>query len=147
MRIRALSLVDITKTGKHKNNSKDDKAIFQNANYLTFQNCIMLRSNIISDTIPKIETMNVVNTTFGTSYSGEHKVWNMIFDTERDEATTLDLLREDIDLVPIIPSLDETIKINNDVFRTSDPEYNNVLFINLGDDVKTVDNQDTPENK
>ena len=88
MRIQALSLVDITKTGKHKNNSKDDKAIFQNANYLTFQNCIMLRSNIISDTTPKVETMNVVNTTFGTSYSGEHKVWNMIFDTERDEATS-----------------------------------------------------------
>ena len=46
MRFKILSLVDITKTGLHKNNSKDEKAISQNANYLTFENCLQFRSNI-----------------------------------------------------------------------------------------------------
>ena len=88
MRFKILSLVDITKTGLHKNNSKDEKAISQNANYLTFENCLQFRSNIEPIDNPKLEKMNLANTNFGENYTGEHNVWSMEF-TMEDRADPL----------------------------------------------------------
>ena len=37
-------------------------------------------------------------------------------------------LINDFDLVPVIPGLDETIVINNNVFRTTDKKATNIIF-------------------
>ena len=47
MRFKALSLIDITKTGVSRNKeAEDQKAVAQFANYMTDENCLQLRSNI-----------------------------------------------------------------------------------------------------
>mgnify|MGYP003327884045 CR=1 FL=1 len=56
MRFKVLSLLDITKTGAHKNKVQDnDKSEAQFANYMTFENCLQLRTNINIVTPPKLE--------------------------------------------------------------------------------------------
>ena len=149
MRIKVLSLVDVTKTGLHKNNSNNEKAIAQHANYLTFENCLQLRTNIVPGDAPKVEKINLANTNFGKNYSGNHNVWSMEFAIE-DRADPLpvneiiDFIKEDIDLVPIINSLDETIGLTNSMFRTLDPETNNIIVVETNN---TVDNDGNLDNK
>ena len=47
MKFRALSLLDITKTGVSRNKLADDqKRVAQFANYMTVENCLQLRTNI-----------------------------------------------------------------------------------------------------
>ncbi len=138
MRFKILSLIDITKTGSHKNNSKDEKAISQHANYLTFENCLQFRTNIVPESAPKLEKINLANTNFGENYTGEHNVWSMEF-TMEDRADPLPIseiighLKEDIDLVPIINSLDETISLTNSIFRAQDPKTNNIIIVESAD--------------
>ncbi len=140
MRFKILSLVDITKTGLHKNNSKDEKAISQNANYLTFENCLQFRSNIEPIDNPKLKKVNLANTNFGENYTGEHNVWSMEF-TMEDRADPLPVseiighLKEDIDLVPIINALDETISLTNSMFRTQDLKTNNIIIVEKDDNL------------
>ena len=60
MRFKVLSLLDITKTGAHKNKVQDnDKSVAQFANYMTFENCLQLRTNINIITPPKVEKMEI----------------------------------------------------------------------------------------
>ena len=49
---------------------------------------------------------------------------------------SVDFLKDDFDLVPIIAGLSESITINNNAFRTKDDSNRNIIF-------KLVDN--TPE--
>ena len=61
MRFKVLSLLDITKTGAHKNKVQDnDKSVAQFANYMTFENCLQLRTNINIITPPKVEKMDII---------------------------------------------------------------------------------------
>ena len=54
MKFRALSLLDITKTGVSRNKEVDDqKRVAQFANYMTVENCLQLRSNIKILSVPK----------------------------------------------------------------------------------------------
>ena len=60
MRFKALSLIDITKTGVSRNKeAEDQKAVAQFANYMTVENCLQLRSNIKILTGPKSKKMDI----------------------------------------------------------------------------------------
>lgn len=130
MRFKVLSLLDITKTSK----SQDEKLQAQFANYMTFENCLLLRSNIQIISGPTMEKMDITNLQFGDSYQGEHSVWSVVFEPEFPDAVNTDTFKQDFDLIPMLTGLNETIKIKTGVYRTTDPDYTNLLFI------KQIDN-------
>jgi len=128
--MKVYSLIDITQTNQRRNNSSDQTAIGQQANWMTFMQTMMLRINVVC------ETPNVVERTqaelkelgFGSTYTGKHKVWEV--DCKTDEYQyfpPIESLEEDFNFVPVIGHLNETIKINNNVFRIT-PEARNIIF-------------------
>ena len=136
MRFKALSLIDITKTGVSRNkDAEDQKAVAQFANYMTVENCLQLRSNIKILTAPKGKIMDISNLKFGDNYRGEQMVWEFTFEPETPEAISVKTLNEDFNLIPMLTGLDETIKITNGVYITDDEDYTNLLFI------KQIDNE------
>ena len=136
MRFKALSLIDITKTGVSRNkDAEDQKAVAQFANYMTVENCLQLRSNIKILTAPKGKIMDISNLKFGDNYRGEQMVWEFTFEPETPEAISVKTLNEDFSLIPMLTGLDETIKITNGVYITDDEDHTNLLFI------KQLDNE------
>ena len=136
MRFRALSLLDITKTGVSRNKLADDqKRVAQFANYMTVENCLQLRSNIKILTVPKGKKMDISNYKFGDNFRGEHMVWEFTFEPETPEAINIKTLNEDFNLIPMLTELDETINISNGVYITDDEDHTNLLFI------KQLDNE------
>ena len=136
MRFKALSLIDITKTGVSRNkDAEDQKAVAQFANYMTVENCLQLRSNIKILTVPKGKIMDISNLKFGDNYRGEQMVWEFTFEPETPEAISVKTLNEDFSLIPMLTGLDETIKITNGVYITDDEDHTNLLFI------KQIDNE------
>ena len=109
MRYKILSLLDITKTAK----SQDEKLHAQFSNYMTFENSLLLRSNMSSISSVVSEMMDITNLKFGENYQGEHRVWHTTIEPEFPDAVSLDTLKNDFDLVPMLTGLDETIKIKN----------------------------------
>ena len=136
MKFKALSLLDITKTGVSRNkDAEDQKAVAQFANYMTVENCLQLRSNIKILTAPKGKIMDISNLKFGDNYRGEQMVWEFTFEPETPEAISVKTLNEDFSLIPMLTGLDETIKITNGVYITDDEDHTNLLFI------KQIDNE------
>ena len=136
MKFRALSLLDITKTGVSRHKEVDDqKRVAQFANYMTVENCLQLRSNIKILAGPKSKKMDISNLKFGDNYRGEQMVWEFTFEPEIPEAISVKTLNEDFNLIPMLTGLDETIKISNGVYITDDEDYTNLLFI------KQLDNE------
>ena len=136
MKFRALSLLDITKTGVSRNKLADDqKRVAQFANYMTVENCLQLRTNIKILTVPKGRKMDISNYKFGDNYRGEQMVWEFIFEPETPEAINVKTLNEDFNLIPMLTQLDETINISNGVYITDDEDRTNLLFI------KQLDNE------
>ena len=136
MRFKVLSLLDITKTGAHKNKVQDnDKSVAQFSNYMTVENCLQLRSNIKILSVPKGKKMDISNYKFGDNYRGEQMVWEFIFEPETPEAISVKTLNEDFNLIPMLTGLDETINISNGVYITDDEDHTNLLFI------KQIDNE------
>ena len=136
MKFRALSLLDITKTGVSRNKLADDqKRVAQFANYMTVENCLQLRTNIKILTVPKGRKMDISNYKFGVNYRGEQMVWEFIFEPETPEAINVKTLNEDFNLIPMLTQLDETINISNGVYITDDEDHTNLLFI------KQLDNE------
>ena len=136
MKFKALSLIDITKTGVSRNkNAEDQMAVAQFANYMTVENCLQLRSNIKILTTPKGKIMDRSNLKFGDNYRGEQMVWEFTFEPETPEAISVKTLNEDFSLIPMLTGLDETIKITNGVYITDDEDHTNLLFI------KQIDNE------
>ena len=125
MRYKILSLIDITKTRK----SQDEKISSQFANYMTFENTLLLRSNIQIVSGPTAVKMDITNLQFGQNYQGEHIVWTTIIEPDFPDAVKQETFQEDFDLIPMLTGLDETIKIKTGVYRTTDPDYTNILFI------------------
>lgn len=112
-----------------RNRSQDEKAVHQYANYMTFENSLQLRSNVNIVEEPTMEKMDISNLKFGDSYKGEHVVWSLLIEPDFPDAVKQEVLEEDFDLIPMITGLDETINIKTGVYRTTDPDYTNVLFI------------------
>ena len=114
------TLIDITPTGKHRNRNDEGKAVDQQTNWLTFQNCAMLRTNMEFGEVTMKEQI-VDKYLFGKDFEGKQKVWSVTVTPDRSDVVTLDMLQEDFDLVPMITGLDESIKKHNELFLTNKP--------------------------
>lgn len=126
------TLIDITPTGKHRNRNDEGKAVDQQTNWLTFQNCAMLRTNMEFGEVTMKEQI-VDKYLFGKDFEGKQKVWSVTVTPDRSDVVTLDMLQDDFDLVPMITGLDESIKKHNELFLTKDEHKTNILFINTSD--------------
>jgi|TARA_B000000532_G_C18768635_1_gene362989 hypothetical protein len=124
------TLVDITETKSYR--SPDQKANHQQANFMTFFQTLCLGINFLYNKSPEIidcDEKKLRDLGFGSEYKGNHTVWCLEawVDDGREEPPVENLIN-DFDLVPVIPGLDETIVINNNVFRTTDKKAKNIIF-------------------
>lgn len=137
MKIIVKTLLDITETKKHKHNCVDKLEVNQQANFMSFFNCLSMRFNPYYDVAPQVTEQDVEGLGFGSNYKGVQKVWTFEFTIETvvagiDQQTLIN----DFDLIPMIGGLQESIQINNNVFMTTDDKTRNIVFI-------LPDNEDT----
>lgn len=123
------TLIDITETNERR--GTDKVAIGEQANYDTLIQVIGLRVNPTPKGVKQIEGP-ISKLGLGSDFKGKHVYWEFRFDIEYG-ATSLEMLEEDFDLVPVVTGLKETAKINISVFKTKDPTQRNIVF-------KCVDN-------
>jgi len=116
------TLVDITETKARR--GEDPFKYSQQQNYLTMLNTIGLRSNPtiilppkLVDTFPK----------FGSNYKDIRHAWRFVFDIEYG-AHSVDLLREDFNMVPFISGLNEDCMIKMSMFETKNTKTKNIVF-------------------
>jgi hypothetical protein len=132
--IEIQTLVDITNTGVIRPNQGTSLAHDQYRNFVTLRQCIELRSIVSFDSKPEIETINLKGAGFGSEYRGEHKVWIFKFVPDRvdvykdEEGNPIGNLINDMDSVPIIKNLTETVNIDRAIFNCKDPFFKNTII-------------------
>jgi|TARA_B100000003_G_C10912120_1_gene363679 hypothetical protein len=129
----AYTLIDITETKQYRSNCKDQLLINQQANFMTFFQTLCLRHNFMFDkapTLQKFTEKKLREIGFGSDYKGDHNVWCLELTIDQGNLPpSASVLEGDFDLVPVISDLNETIQINNNVFRTTDKKAKNIVLI------------------
>lgn len=131
--IEIKTLVDITDTGVKRLSQGTQQEVDQYKNWTTLKQCVELRSVVSYDYAPSVDTVDLKNLNFGKNYKGSHKVWTWRFRPDRekvyidDSDNLLGGLISDLDQVPIIQNLSETINIDKPVFNLLDPAFKNTI--------------------
>ena len=121
------TLVDITNTNAKRENRFEYQ---QQQNYLTLLQTISLRSN---PSIIEPPTLAKANTHKDFDIKGNNNIWTMVFDFEAANSHSVEMLVGDLDLVPVIANLNETVKLEPSVFFTTNGSINTVFEeISLG---------------
>tara|TARA_B110000503_G_scaffold117004_1_gene176571 strand:+ start:4107 stop:4493 length:387 start_codon:yes stop_codon:yes gene_type:complete len=124
MRYKLTTLVDITESNIRRGNDK--LSVGQQSNYDTLIQVIGLRAN--PDPIKLIHQHDSITTLgFGKSFKGKQKFWEFTFEVP-DFSISVDNLKSDFYLVPIVNNLTESVKFNINVFNTLDEQFVNVVF-------------------
>lgn len=131
--IEVKTLIDITKPVVYRPDQGTLIEQNQYKNWITLQQCIGLRSIIEYEEPPICEKMDIKSMGFGSKYKGLHNVWTFTFSPDRslvyqdEEDNIIGLLLGDIDQVPVIKNLNETINITKAMFDLSSPQYKNTI--------------------
>ena len=130
--IEVKTLIDITDTGVRRVSQGTQLEIDQCRNWTTLKQCVELRSVVNYDFAPSVEEVDIKNLGFGKKYKGIHKVWTWRFRPDRemvysDATGSLGGLQADIDQVPVIQNLTESINTDKPVFDLSDPDFKNTI--------------------
>jgi hypothetical protein len=132
--IEIQTLVDITNTKIIRPNQGSQLAYDQNRNFITLRQCIELRSIVTYNDPPEVDTVDISNMGFGKQYKGRHKVWTFKFSPDRtgvytsEDGNIIGCLLQDLDLVPIIKNLEETVNIDKAVFDCNNPTAKNTII-------------------
>ncbi len=131
--IEIKTLIDITNTGVRRINQGTQQELDQYRNWTTLLQCIGLRSVIEYDKNPVVEVLNIKDLGFGTDYKGDHNVWTFQFRPDRSDAflennDSTHLLKLDLDKIPIILNLTETINTQRAVFDLNDKKSTNTVI-------------------
>jgi len=126
MRFELKTLVDITETGARR--GEDAHLYNQQQNFLILCQTISLRANPIINKKPTVEKQNIGNLGFGKKHQGVHNVWTLTFDFESENQHSVEFLQHDVELVPVIIDLDETVDLTIGAFITRDDQNTNILF-------------------
>lgn len=118
------TLVDITQTDARRTDEKH--AYHQQQNFLSIVQTIGLRVNVNITKKPVVEEKTLKG--FGSNFTGKHRVWTLPFEIEYEDAMSVEMLKSDFNLVPIITGLSESVQINKSVFRTKDSKERNIIF-------------------
>jgi len=124
MKFNILTLVDITETRARKGENPSEWR--QQQNFNTLLGCLSLRANPTYHKAPTVQKRSIDNLGFGKTYKGKQNVWEFNFEIEYgylDET----MLINDLDLIPVINELDETVKLNPSCFMTNNGERN-IIF-------------------
>jgi hypothetical protein len=127
-RYQIITLIDITRTNPHRS-EVDNKKISQQANFNSLLQAIGMRSNVSWVTDPKMHTGALPSDIDGKA---NHWIWT--FDVERDDVflegdNPVALLVNDLNGVPIIDNLDNSITISPAAFQTNGKNQNTWLTI------------------
>jgi hypothetical protein len=130
--IEIQTLVDITQTNVNRPKQGSQKELDQQRNFTTLKQCLEIRSNIMFDIGPQTELKDIKGLGFGSEYKGKHQVWIFRFNPERNGAYVengdeIGCLYTDIDQVPIVKSLAETINIDKAIFDLKNPLSKNTV--------------------
>lgn len=124
MKLKLYTLVDITQTGQRK--GPDKIAVGQQTNWDTLVQVLGLRANPEPTGLTEREE-SIKDLSFGSEYKGKQKYWIFEFNMP-DGSTTIDLLKDDFDLVPYISNLTETFANGVHAFLTKNSEKCNIFF-------------------
>ena len=131
--IELKTLVDITNTNVRRPGQGTEQELNQYKNWITLNQCIELRSVITFDSNPTVEKIDLKGLNFGTEFKGSHNVWTWRFYPDRanifvNENSSLGLLINDLDQVPIIVNLTETINTLRPVFELTNSKLINTTL-------------------
>ena len=132
--IEIQTLVDITNTKVNRPNQGTQLAYDQNRNFITLRQCVELRSVVSFDMPPQPAKVDIKDMEFGSQYKGKHTVWTFSFIPDRmgvyqsTDGNLVGYLIEDMDGVPVIINLTETINIDRAIFDCKDPVTKNTII-------------------
>ena len=128
MNFRLQTLIDITETGTRRQ-SQDKFAYKQEANFQTVLQTIGMRANLDYENSPSFEELTIKKNTFSDKYIGKQMLWTFDFAVNYEGALTLEMLKSDFDLIPIITGLTETVQLDKALFRTAGKDKNIIFSI------------------
>ena len=130
MRFCVYTLIDISETKARRGD--ETKAVRKQQNFNTVLQTIGIRANLEYLSSPEIIKADLNKYKFGTDYEGKHNIWRWEFTIPFEDATNIDLLQEDFDIVPIISDLDETVDLRPlPSFFSKNTRKNNIYFEEL----------------
>lgn len=118
MRYQITTLVDITKTNPPRGTT-DPTTLGQQSNYNTLIQTIGLRANIVGSVDPIKQTGRLPD-----PFSGKGAYWTFEFEVEREGVFAsgndpVALLRADLEGVPVVIGLQDTVKFDLPIFQNS----------------------------
>jgi hypothetical protein len=132
--IEIQTLIDITNTRVVRPNQGTPLEYDQHRNFITLIQCVELRSIINYSSSPKLELIDITGMGFGSDYAGLHNVWTFSFMPDRVGVYSIDrrgaagALTDDIDGVPVIKNLTETINIERAIFDCNNIATKNTII-------------------
>jgi hypothetical protein len=132
--IEIQTLVDITNTRVNRPNQGSQLAYDQNRNFITLMQCVELRSIVSFDNPPSVEEVDVKGLGFGTEFKGKHRVWTFFIVPDRSgvyigtDGDSVSGLVDDIDSVPFIKNLTESINIDRAIFNCKNSLTKNTII-------------------
>lgn len=132
--IEIQTLVDITNTRVARPNQGTQLQLDQNRNFVTVTQCAEIRSIISYDGKPTVEKVDIKGMGFGSAYKGKQNVWTFRFSPDRldvykdESGNKAGLLITDLDGVPFIKNLTETVNIDTAIFDLSSSDHKNTII-------------------
>ena len=131
--IEIQTLIDITDTKVARHNQGTQLELEQYRNFVTLKQCIEIRSIISYDFSPEMQVVDIKDSGFGSKYKGKHAVWTFRFNPDRtdvysDGINPVGSLYGDIEGVPVIKKLTETINIEKAIFELIDASSKNTVI-------------------
>ena len=124
MDFKLYTLVDITETGTHR--GPDRMAVRQQANFNSVIQTIGMRANLVPQGV-KQHNGSLSKLKFGSKYKNKHNYWEFNFSIEYG-ATSIEMLQDDFNLVPVLNQLQETIDLDPAIFVTKNDDICNIYF-------------------
>jgi len=128
--IEIQTLIDITNTNVTRPNQGTQLELNQYRNFTTLRQCAEIRSVILYDGNPSVELVDIKGMGFGNRYKGKQAVWTFWFSPDRPAVygDDLEFLIADMDQIPVITNLTETINIDKAIFDLKDSTYKNTII-------------------
>jgi hypothetical protein len=130
MDYRLHTLVDITNTGRFRNEPGYEKEKFQEQNFNTVLQTIGMRSNVNFRKKPEVKEQSTSE--LGFPFDDNMLVWTFEWSTDGsdiwlEDGDQLALLRKDFEFVPFITNLDEALTVSHAAFKTRGKDCNIVF--------------------
>jgi hypothetical protein len=131
--IEIQTLVDITDTKVARPNQGTALQHDQFRNFTTLRQCVEIRSIISYDASPSVENVDIKDMGFGSKFKGKHQVWTFRFYPDRTGAyiegrDEVGALINDVNGVPVIQKLTETINMDTAMFEVKDAATKNTII-------------------